>query len=66
MGTFFVSIGVFLKIILMWIEMYREQDVVSKEKKQEVVDLTKKAFTGDIKYAKSNMAAAIDKFGDIK
>lgn len=55
-----------LKVLLMWLEINKEQRADIKEKKQEVVDLTKQAFTGDIKDAKSKIASAIDKLGDIK
>lgn len=66
MATILSVIGALFQIAIMFIKLNNEKNEIVKEKKQEVIDLTKQAFTGDIKDAKSKMAAAIDKLGDIK
>jgi len=66
MGTFLTVLLGILKIIFLFIDNRKQQDAVIKDKKKEIIGLTKEAFTGDIKSAKSKMAAAIDKLGDLK
>jgi hypothetical protein len=60
------ALPILAQIVALFVKDYFEKDAVKKAKNQEVISLTKQAFTGDIKDARSKMAAAIDKLGDIK
>lgn len=59
-------LGGLLQIALIFLTNWAQKEQEKKDKNKEIINLTKQAFTGDIKDAASKMSSAIDRLGDIK